>query len=594
MREKRSLLIYILILCLAVPAFSGGEGALVHEHEWSEWTVTREASCEKEGSRTRKCASCGQTEKETLLATGHDVQAWTVTKAPDCIHDGKREGICSRCGKSVAVKLLKRGHDLGEWKTTVRATDYTKGRRSAVCSFCGKSREEEFYPDGTLGAELENDPEAVKALQRELLRLGFFAGKVSGKYDASTTAAVKKAEQEWELGQDGIAWPGFLRMLGLAGLAGGQAGDPIYKESAGRRLELTVEQTSPRKDFYEAGDELVYSWTLRNTSEKSAARELSVLHMNGRKSAKKTDKTIEKTDRLEPGATVEGTFTYKVTAEDAKAGIFSHGLVVSGKTGDKAVRSNTAFFVNASAEDTVLKYGWDASASETLQITKTAVNEPGNGFFFTEGETVHIRTEIRNRSGRKAENVQVTDLMKGNTRDVGPMERTDIWICEELYTVRAADAEKGEVLSAAEASWTEDGEAELRTASVRVPAGLNTNSLYVYSVCVSEPENGRYFIPGEKVEFRIQVSNPNSRYTFTGLEAYVPLYSEDEPFRTGAAIYTGATAIYYFKTAVTAAQSEAGELTNSVKVVYRDPSGRKLTALSNACTVPCGPEEEQD
>lgn len=52
-----------------------------HEHAWSEWTVTREATCIEVGEKRRECA-CGASGTETLALTPHTYEL----------------GICEVCG----------------------------------------------------------------------------------------------------------------------------------------------------------------------------------------------------------------------------------------------------------------------------------------------------------------------------------------------------------------------------------------------------------------------------------------------------------------------------------------------------------------
>ena len=48
-----------------------GEKAAAHEHSWSEWTVTKEATCTEKGEETRSCA-CGEVETREIAALGHE------------------------------------------------------------------------------------------------------------------------------------------------------------------------------------------------------------------------------------------------------------------------------------------------------------------------------------------------------------------------------------------------------------------------------------------------------------------------------------------------------------------------------------------
>lgn len=56
----------------------------VHTHKWSEWNVTK-PTCTKDGSKERKCLTCGKTEKQAIPATGH-----VYTNGKSCIYCGEK------------------------------------------------------------------------------------------------------------------------------------------------------------------------------------------------------------------------------------------------------------------------------------------------------------------------------------------------------------------------------------------------------------------------------------------------------------------------------------------------------------------------
>ena len=598
-RKGLILLVYILVLCLLVPAGAaeddgddGGENSptLVHEHTWSEWNVIKESGCETTGYRTRECTSCGKKEEEKTPALGHDPKEWTVTSEPNCQRQGRREAVCSQCGRKMTETIPKTDHDFGEWTVDKKATEFSKGSRSAVCRFCGTTKKEAIYPYGTLAEGLENDPEAVKALQTELAAQGVYKGLVTGTFDYATGNAVRKLEGSWGLDQDGIAWPGFLRLLGLPGLAGRKAGEAVTRNPKEFKIRLKVEQTSPEKEYYSAGDKITYEWTLTNGSERNVLKEATLFHFDGRKSVRKTDKQVAREEIMDKGDAVSGAYTYTVTKEDAAAGVFAHGFQVRGKLSGQEYQSNAVVFVNASGEAATQKKGWTAAPKETLTVTKTVLNKPANSFFFTEGETIRFRIEIRNGTGKTAENVALTDSLAG-MRNPGTLEAGDVWVCENLYRVQKSETGAGEIISAAAVSYTADGEAKEAVATISTPVGDESKGMYVRVSCTSEPANGEYYIPGEKVEFRILFVNLSTRKTFTTLKIFDLAWSDYEPYRTIPTAAPGASGICYYKAVVTAQDARNGSLGNRVKISYRSPAGELIVTESNICTVPCGTAE---
>ena len=313
-------------------------------HDWGEWIYTVEPTCTKDGKEERACNFCGTKQKQVHPKLGHDIQEWVVTKEPTCRKNGEREGTCIRCGKTKTEKIPAVDHDYQEWETIEEATDFSKGKRQGICRFCKRKKTEEFYPEGTLAKELENDQEILLALQNELKALGFMKKDPTGEYDRETVNAVKQAEKEMDLKADGVAWPGVLRLLGIIG----SGADGITKDPSKYTLQLSIRQTSEVKETYSAGDELTYEWTLKNAARKNPAKKVKVFRFDGKKSDNRKNQQIEDPFTLNAGEEMSGTFVYTVTEEDAAAGRFSHGMIVKGSIGGNAVSSNTVIFVNTS------------------------------------------------------------------------------------------------------------------------------------------------------------------------------------------------------------------------------------------------------
>ena len=86
------------------------DGEAPHVHTWSDWTVTKEATCTEEGSKERVC-ECGEKETEVIPALGHNWDEGEVHYAT-CTEDGYTTYTCLRCGETenkFAESAL--GHD---------------------------------------------------------------------------------------------------------------------------------------------------------------------------------------------------------------------------------------------------------------------------------------------------------------------------------------------------------------------------------------------------------------------------------------------------------------------------------------------------
>ena len=108
-----------------------------HTHAFGEWTVTTPATCTKDGVKTRTCA-CGETETQTIPATGHSFGEWTVTTPATCTADGVETHSCA-CGETETRAIPATGHSFGEWTVTTPATCTVDGTETRTCSACGET-----------------------------------------------------------------------------------------------------------------------------------------------------------------------------------------------------------------------------------------------------------------------------------------------------------------------------------------------------------------------------------------------------------------------------------------------------------------------
>ena len=122
-----------------------------HTHAFGEWTVTTPATCTKDGVKTRTCA-CGETETQTIPATGHSFGEWTVTTPATCTADGVETRTCSACGEIETRAIPATGHSFGEWTVTTPATCTVDGVESRTCA-CGETETQTIPATGHVDAD---------------------------------------------------------------------------------------------------------------------------------------------------------------------------------------------------------------------------------------------------------------------------------------------------------------------------------------------------------------------------------------------------------------------------------------------------------
>ena len=117
-------------------------------HSWGSWTTTKAATCTSSGTQTRTCSDCGNTETQTISATGHSYVSHSAV-SPTCTKSGNDAYYtCSKCStifnssKAVISSIPTKaalGHSWGSWTVTKEATCTDSGTQKHTCSRCSAS-----------------------------------------------------------------------------------------------------------------------------------------------------------------------------------------------------------------------------------------------------------------------------------------------------------------------------------------------------------------------------------------------------------------------------------------------------------------------
>ncbi len=108
----------------------------LHEHDWSEWTVTKEPTCTEDGSKSGVCSECGVNSTEVIPAVGHS-DTYPETKDATCTENGYDKVICGVCKEEISsVVYPASGHSWGEWNTVTAVSDDKHGIDERKCSIC--------------------------------------------------------------------------------------------------------------------------------------------------------------------------------------------------------------------------------------------------------------------------------------------------------------------------------------------------------------------------------------------------------------------------------------------------------------------------
>ena len=151
---KRSLL---LLLCVAMLV----AGALVMsacskdctEHAWGDWSVTTAATCIAEGTETRTCNECGETETRKIDKIAHSFSTYVPDGNATCIADGTKTATCTTAGCSakdtVADTGSKKAHTFTTYTSNGDATCQKDGTKTATCDTEGCNATETVTDTGS-------------------------------------------------------------------------------------------------------------------------------------------------------------------------------------------------------------------------------------------------------------------------------------------------------------------------------------------------------------------------------------------------------------------------------------------------------------
>ena len=104
-------------------------------HTFGDWTTTKEATEEAEGTKERSCTVCGYTATEKIAKLPH-----THTFATEWSKDKDNHWYAATCGHEVTEG--KAAHTFGEWTTTKEATEEAEGSKEKTCTACGEKATE--------------------------------------------------------------------------------------------------------------------------------------------------------------------------------------------------------------------------------------------------------------------------------------------------------------------------------------------------------------------------------------------------------------------------------------------------------------------
>lgn len=123
---------------------------VIANHDYGDWTVTKQPTCTEDGEQKHSCQTCGWEETETIPTTSHAPSSEWTNDATDHWH------VCQNCQAEVD----KAAHTFGQWITVTEPGEFTPGEKVRTCEVCdyeeraeipgtGHVSDEQWHFDGT-------------------------------------------------------------------------------------------------------------------------------------------------------------------------------------------------------------------------------------------------------------------------------------------------------------------------------------------------------------------------------------------------------------------------------------------------------------
>lgn len=111
-----------------------------NDHTWDSGTVTLSPTCQRTGTMTYECTSCGGTKTETISKTSHDYSIYRSRIEPTCTSSGRTSGYeCRWCSATTCSTLPALGHDF-RYSVVSEPTCVEEGSSLGMCSRCSATQ----------------------------------------------------------------------------------------------------------------------------------------------------------------------------------------------------------------------------------------------------------------------------------------------------------------------------------------------------------------------------------------------------------------------------------------------------------------------
>ncbi|MBO4677531.1 MAG: S-layer homology domain-containing protein, partial [Oscillospiraceae bacterium] len=209
----------------------------------------------------------------------------------------------------------------------------------------------------------------------------------------------------------------------------------------------------------------------------------------------------ETIDSLAPGESKEFTTSYVVTEADILNGSVKNEATANGENESDDPTDPGDDDVDDPTED----------PDGHITIEKVTTSKPANGESYALGEKITYKITVTNDGNLTVKDVTVTDELTGDSWTIASLAPDESKEFTAEYEVTEADVLAGEVVNVATAKGTspdpDEPEVPVDPGEDPEPTEDKNGHLTIEKVTTSKPENGEKYVVGEKITYKITVTN---------------------------------------------------------------------------------------
>ena len=284
----------------------------------------------------------------------------------------------------------------------------------------------------------------------------------------------------------------------------GTTEDPTDPKNGHLTVDKETTSTPKNGETYALGEKISYKITVKNDGN------LTITDIEV-----KDDLTGDtwKLASLEPGESKAYTTDYTVTEADVLAGKVLNVATATGKSPDPD-EPDVPVTPGEDPEPTDPKNGH-------LTVEKVTTSTPENGKTYALGETITYKITVKNDGNLTIKDIEVKDELTGDSWKLASLEPGASKDYKAEYTVTEADILKGEVLNVATATGKspdpDEPDVPVDPGKDPEPTDPKAGHLTVDKETTSKPKDGKAYVLGETVSYKITVTN-DGNLTITNIE----------------------------------------------------------------------------